>query len=283
MARHRIVVSVENSPYFAWQSQLFYYSCVTRMHVQPLFLVHDTKRPWEPEFYELARFGATVKMVPNYIIGDCLCRNVAGALLEAADFCGDDEFIVLCDPDMLFVGAVNFPAVLAGNFYSYVNFHQPFVEAAAARLGLQRQLRRRKDPELCCGPPYVIPTRIARRLAEGWLRAVDAFPQRSFHETWTDIMYAFGLAALELRFKVQLIHRVDTNTFPGARLRHAIVHYCDTNDGWNKRDFLQRHQVAEVWQPAFQAEKGTVLEEIFRQIRQAKAFYQDPVFLPRTG
>jgi len=283
MALHRIVVSVENNPYFAWQSKLFYYSCVTRMQVQPLFLVHATGRPWEPEFRELARFGATLKMIPSYITHDRPCRNFAGALLHASELCAGDDFLVLCDPDLLFVQPVEFPSSLAGNFYRYLDFHQPAVGIAAEKLGLRNQLRRRKDPQLCCGVPYVVPTLVARPLAEMWLEAVDAFPQRRFEEMWTDIMYAFGLAVLDLGLRVQLLREVDTNTWPRARLRHAIVHYCDTNDGWNKRDFFQRRHIAGVWQPGFEAGKGTVLEEIFCQIKQAKAFYEDAVFLERAG
>ncbi len=74
-ARHRIVVSVENTPFFGWQAKLFYYSCVTHLGVQPLFIVHDTGRPWEPEFNELVAAGATVKMVPSYVIDDRLPKE----------------------------------------------------------------------------------------------------------------------------------------------------------------------------------------------------------------
>lgn len=283
MGRHRVVVSAENNSFFGWQCKLFYHSCVTRLGVQPLFLMHDTGRPWEPEFYELARAGATVKMIPSYIIDERLCRNVAGALLHASELCAEDDFIVLCDPDMLFVRSVSFPRVLAGNFYSYLHFRQPAVEMTAQKLGLQRELRKRRDPQLCCGPPYVIPVRDARSLAENWLQAVDAFPQRSFEEMWMDIMYAFGFAVLKLELRVRLMDLVDTNTKPRARLRHDIVHYCDGNDGWNKREFLHRPQVGEVWDPRIDAGRGTVLQEIFRQIKEAKTFYSDPLFAPRNG
>ena len=110
-ARHRIVVSVENTPFFGWQAKLFYYSCVTRLGVQPLFIVHATGRPWEPEFYELVRAGATVKMAPSYVIDERLPRNSAGTLLHAAELCAEDDFIVLCDPDLLFVRNVTFPSL----------------------------------------------------------------------------------------------------------------------------------------------------------------------------
>jgi hypothetical protein len=276
--RHRIVVSVENTPFFGWQAKLFYYSCVTRLGVQPLFIVHATGRPWEPEFYELVRAGADVKMVPSYVIDERLPRNTAGTLLHASEMCADDDFIVLCDPDLLFVRKVIFPSFLSGNYYSYLQYRQPSVEAAVKNLGLQREIRGRKDPQLCCGVPYVIPTRDARRLAEAWLEIVDAFPQRGFHEMWTDIMYAFGLALLKLRLKLRLTHQVDTNFRPYARRRHDIVHYSNGDKAWDKRQFLRRQDIPNAWHPPFEAKKGTVAHEIFRQINEARAFYSDLAF-----
>ena len=274
-ARHRIVVSVENNPFFGWQAKLFYYSCVTRLGVQPLFIVHDTGRPWEPEFYDLVAAGADVKIVPSYVIDDRLPRNAAGALLHASEMCVDHDFIVLCDPDLLFVRKVTFPAFLAANYYSYLQYRQPSVEAAVRNLGLQGEIRHRKDPQLCCGAPYVIPARDARRLAEAWLEAVDAFPQRGFHEMWMDMMYAFGLAVLKLRMKLRLTHLVDTNFLPYARLRHDIVHYCNGDKAWDKRQFLHRQDVHRVWHPPFEAKRGSVVHEVFHQIKQARAFYTD--------
>jgi hypothetical protein len=273
--RHRIVVSLENTPFFGWQAKLFYYSCVTRLGLQPLFIVHDTGRPWEPEFYELVAAGAKVKMVPSYVIDDRLPRNTAGTLLHASEMCADDDFIVLCDPDLLFVRNVTFSSFAAGNYYSYLQYRQPSVEAAVKSLGLQREIRRRKDPQLCCGVPYVIPTRDARRLAETWLEALDAFPQRGFTEMWTDIMYAFGLALLKLRMKLRLTHMVATNFLPYAKLQHDIVHYSNGDKVWDKRHFLHRPDVHRVWHPPFEAKKDTVVHEVFHQIKQARAFYRN--------
>jgi hypothetical protein len=274
-ARHRIVVSLENIPFFGWQAKLFYYSCITRLGLQPLFIVHATGRPWEPEFYELVRAGANVKMVPSYVIDERLPRNTAGTLLHASEMCADDDFIVLCDPDLLFVRNITFPAFLAGNVYSYLQYRQPSVETAVKKLGLQPEIRRRKDPQLCCGVPYVIPVRDARRLAEAWLEALDAFPQRGFTEMWTDIMYAFGLALLKLRWKLRLTDQVATNFLPYARLRRDIVHYSNGDKAWDKRQFLHRQDIHKVWHPPFQARKGTVVHEIFQQIDQARVFYGD--------
>ena len=50
-------------------------------------------------------------MVPSYVIDDRLPRNTAGTLLHAAEMCADDDFIVLCDPDLLFVRKVTFSCI----------------------------------------------------------------------------------------------------------------------------------------------------------------------------
>ncbi len=255
-ARHRIVVSVENTPFFGWQAKLFYYSCVTRLGVQPLFIVHATGRPWEPEFYELVRAGATVKMAPSYVIDERLPRNSAGTLLHAAELCAEDDFIVLCDPDLLFVRKVTFPSFLCGNYYSYLHYRQPAVKTAVRKLGLQREIQRHKDPQLlCCGVPYVVPVKYARPLAEAWLEAVDAFPQRGFREMWMDIMYAFGLASLKLGLKLRVTRQVDTNARPYARRRQDIVHYSDGDKAWDKRQFLHRPDINKCLAPTLRGQE----------------------------
>ena len=50
-------------------------------------------------------------MVPSYVIDERLPRNSAGTLLHAAELCAEDDFIVFCDPDLLFVRKVTFPSL----------------------------------------------------------------------------------------------------------------------------------------------------------------------------
>src|SRR5437762_2752330 len=47
---HLIVVSSENSPYLAWQTKLFYFSCLSRLKLQPLIIVHDLEDEWCTDF-----------------------------------------------------------------------------------------------------------------------------------------------------------------------------------------------------------------------------------------
>lgn len=160
--RHRIVVSSENNPYAAWQTKLFHYSCVTRLGQLPIVIVHDSGRPWRSDFHDLVRAGAIVRSAPSYrasVHDDYPPRNTAGTLLHAADLCGRaDEFIVLCDPDMIFARRPHFAASLSGDHYPYMmDYDGEEVRAAAAGLGVTPEALDAQKEELCCGVPYVIP------------------------------------------------------------------------------------------------------------------------------
>ena len=114
MSEHfQIVVSAENNSYLSWQCKLFYYSCVTRMNHQPIIIVHDWGHGWHPDFYGLAKAGCAIYPAPSYRVNksgyDYAPRNTAGSLIHAAEICaGKSEFIVLCDPDMIFANTLVF-------------------------------------------------------------------------------------------------------------------------------------------------------------------------------
>ena len=184
---------------------------------------------------------------------------------------GLDEFIVLCDPDMIFVRQPNFPESLAADHYAYMNYDRTGVETARKRMGIAVDMIDAQKEELCCGVPYVIPIADAHSLAEAWLNAVDAFPPRE----WEDIMYAFGLAAVKLGLRITSTHMMNSNNPPDAMLSGDVIHYCYGNDDWNKRQYITEEQARKVWNPPVEASKGTILGEILSQIREARDFYQD--------
>jgi len=270
--KHRIVVSTENNAYSGWQCKLFYQSCLTRTGQQPLFVVHSGGGEWHPDFDDLVRTGALVHTAPCYAQSAqdrYVPRNGPGTLLHAADCCQDDEFIVLCDPDMIFVRQPAFPEVLSGDHYSHMDYDRPEVKTAAGQLGLPWQAVAQQGDRLCCGVPYVIPVVKARRLAQAWFQAIDAFPPRR----WEDGMYAFGLAAAKLEFPLTLTQVMETNSRPDAAPSRDIIHYCHGDETWNKRHFYHENEVAAVWWPAVQADRGTILGEILAQIAEAREFY----------
>ena len=275
--KHQIVVSAENNAYTGWQCKLFYFSCVTRLRHQPIIIVHDSGDDWHPDFHELARAGCALQPAPSYRPqgkgGDYAPRNTAGTLIHAADVCAENELIVLCDPDMIFTGAVQFPEVLSGDFVSYMNYDKDFIPAAMSSAGIKRDLTPVEKETLRCGVPYVIPTRQAREIGVAWLAAVDAFSPRR----WEDIMYAFGLAVMQLGLKVNLTHFATHNFWPDEKLDSPMVHYCYGDERWTKRDYFRDDQVRDLWTPSADAAEGSILGELLAQIRAAGEFYRDPL------
>lgn len=279
-SKHTIVVSAENNPYMAWQSKLFHFSSVSRLNETPVTIVHEGGRDGlHPDFLEIIKVGGRVLRAPSYKLstqGDLYPpRNTPGTLLHALDACGAGcEFIVLCDPDMLFARAVEFPETLSGDFCSYMNYDQDCVEVARRVLDIPREKVAEQKESLRCGVPYVIPLPDARALAEGWLEAIDAFTGRR----WEDVMYAFGLAAAKLDLKVQLTRMVESNYWPDAILKADVVHYCYGDEHWSKRHYFREEEAHKVWHTETSAASGTVLSEILSQIREAEKFYSGPLF-----
>ena len=275
-ATYYVIASAEDSAYQAWQSKLFHYSCTTTLGAAPLLFVHGFRREPHPYWLDIARAGGTVYGAPSYrrspVTGrDYAPRNAAGTLLHAAELTDrEDACFVLCDPDMLFVRAPAFRAVLSGDHYDYMNYALPSVRDAARRLGIDDAYLDAHGASLCCGVPYVIPAPLARPLAEGWLAAIDAFETYD----WIDGMYAFGLAAARLGLPVALTRHMVSNA-TGAVLGDApMIHYCYGEDAtWTKRRYLADDAVAAVWTPEVDTSSDTVLAEIVRQLRGAREFY----------
>jgi len=121
---------------------------------------------------------------------------------------------------------------------------------------------------LCCGVPYVIPATAAKRFADAWLQAIDAFSPQE----WEDQMYAFGLAVVRLGLRVTLTHIVNHNYWPDAMVDRDVIHYAYGDKRWDKRNYVTTRQAQKVWSPAA-AQQGTILAELLSQIREARDFY----------
>ena len=273
--QHLIAVSAENNPYMAWQSKLFHFSCLSRLQESPVIVVHETgEELLHRDFQDIVKAGGRVVRAQSYKLsarGDSYRpRNTPGTLLSVVEeFGAQHQFIVLCDPDMIFARGVEFPETLTGDFCSYINFDRDFVEGARRALSIPRSLIDEQKESLRCGVPYVIPVNAARSLGEAWLEAIDAFPARK----WEDVMYAFGLAALKLGLKVELTRMAQSNYWPDAILKMDVVHYCYGDAVWNKRHYFREAQARNVWQPLVETPAGTILGEILKQIGEAEKFY----------
>jgi hypothetical protein len=277
MGKHRIVVSAENNPYMGWQCKLFYFSCVTRLNQQPIIIVHDSGRKWYPGFYDLVKAGCAVYPAPSFRVNgsgdDYAARNTPGSLIQAAQcFAGQDGFIVLCDPDMIFTRAVEFPEILSGEFSSLMDYDLDSVSEALGQLGIEHETLDLRKDTLRCSVPYVIPVGQAHELGTTWLHAIDALSPRR----WEDVMYAFGLALVKLGLKLNITRLADTNYWPDEKVSAPIIHYAYGDDRWTKRDYFTVEQAEAVWQTREEATEGTILDEVLTQIRQAGDFYHDP-------
>jgi hypothetical protein len=279
MGKHQIVVSAENNPYMGWQSQLFYFSCVTRLNQQPIIIVHDSRRNWYSGFYDLVKAGCAVFPAPNYRFygsgDDYACRNHPGSLIEAAKLLTDQNaLIVLCDPDLIFTRAIEFPEVLSGEFSSILNYESDFVGAASQELGIDSEAVKSQKDSLSCSVPYIIPIQQAHEFGTTWLQAIDAFRPRQ----WEDVMYGFGLAVVKLGLQLNITRLADTNYFPDEEVRAAIIHYAYADERWDKRHYFTVEQAATVWHQSLETTAGTIRNEILTQIREAGDFYRDPYF-----
>jgi hypothetical protein len=275
---HHIIVSAENSAYMAWQCQLFHYSCLTRLNRVPTIFVHAAGRIWHPGFLEIIKAGGIVRPARNYAFtrgGDkYVLRNAPGTLLHAAGlFAHDDRFLVLCDPDMIFLREPEFPAALSFDAVDYLSYDRDDVRAVARRLGVALNTSDERQRKLCGGVPHVIPTADARRLAELWLESIDAFPAKY----WVAVMYALGLAVMKLGRDVTLTRHAILNYSSYAPADADMIHYCQGDEIWNKRRY-RKEDAARVWGPTVAAPRGTVLGEILAQLVEAREFYRRPSY-----
>jgi hypothetical protein len=280
MSKHRIVVSAENNPYMEWQCKLFYFSCITRLKQRPLIIVHNSEANLCSGFYELVKAGCEIYTAPNYRLNahgdDYSGRNHPGSLIEAAKhLTAQDGFIVLCDPDLIFTRALEFPEALSGEFSSFMDYDSAHVRQAVKELSLEKARVDLQKESLRCSVPYVVPIAGAQQLGVTWLQAIDAFRPRR----WEDVMYAFGLALVKSGLELNITHLTETNFWPDKKVTAPIVHYAYGDEQWTKRNYHTAEQAAAIWEAPIEAEPETILGEILTQIKQAGAFYRDPFAL----
>lgn len=274
-SKHHIVVSAENNSYMAWQCKLFHFSCVQHLGRRPVFIVHALNPDWHPYFCDIVAAGGVVRGAPSYRAmangHDYSPRNTAGTLLQAG-LIGypKDDFVVLCDADMIFLRNVAFPCTLAAESCANLDYDQEPVRAAAVRFGIEHRLLDKRKHSIECAVPHVVPVRSAATLAKTWLEAIDCFEPG----VWQTSMYAFGFAALRLNLKIALTRLVALNDEPDEKVGRAkIIHYAYGDKKWNKRNYWHSGNLHKVWRPSVDAQGGTVSGEIVSQIRAAATFY----------
>jgi hypothetical protein len=273
---YKVVVSAENSPYIAWQTQLFCFSALTRLGVLPTVVVHRSAAPLLPEFEIIKSWGCPVSEAPlfrNHPKGEYPPRNELGTLLTVACL---PEFkhghVLFCEPDMLFVSKPTYPAELCAEHYTYLNYSEKRVADVARKLGLAERINdlNRSSP---IGVPYLLPGSELMRLARRWIGVLDSFDELQ----WIDIMYAFGLALAVEGLTATVTHLMAHNNDQLKKLDRSIIHYCYGDWRWDKKAF--RDGGSPLWSTPMPSRKGlsgTVLGEILKQIQQARTYFQFP-------
>lgn len=294
-----VVASCENKPYLAWQAKLLAYSAVERLGLQPervVLVVHDTTEGSEGlaiGFREAESVGCRVIRESNFRgPRDYACRNKPASLLTAArELGGEADFLLLIDPDEVFVRRFDVPARLGGQFYNYMGANA--FEKRFERLGWNRwKLFQGNLKNLMVGTPHLIPGNLAADLAKRWIAVLDRLSRpnpgkdqdRGREFAWDDDMYAFGIACLEMGELPVPFDKHQVNAIRGEALRDetGLIHYCYGGNGdWNKRTYMTEEGAAkQVWAPPT-AEPGSVHEEVFRQLRDADRWYNEKLWTCR--
>lgn len=302
MPRHEIVVSTENNPYMAWQAMLFHYSCVTHLGRTPIVVVHKGDELLLPGFERIRASGGIVQTAPNYRVVDGVLyapRNTAGSLRHVET---DAEFIVLCDPDMLFLQSFPFDELTLGSrqvsfdFVGYLDpaiaAHQPALDDVCRAAGIAPEKLR--HPVVNGGVPHVIPAVWQGKLSDEWFELMELFPtidpsHSDFGRTapcpdeavpqkdWIVTMWAIVMALHRLNLEPVVTKLCVTNCHEGPLppldvAGPKMLHYCYGGPGFEKRIFEESHDAEEaVW--IVPPDDGTISGAIRRQLREAGRFY----------
>ncbi len=277
----KIAVSAENSSYVAWQTQLFCFSAITRLGLYPTVVVHRSAATLLPEFEIVRSWGCPVVEAPqfrNHPRREYAPRNELGSMLTIACLPEFKEgYVLFCEPDMLFVKRPQYSSELSAEHYTYLDYRERRICAAARKFGLEHNVQQLNETS-AFGVPYLIPARELPRIAQRWIEVLDSFDELQ----WIDIMYAFGLALASEGLTARITHFMVQNNDPLRKLDRNIIHYCYGDWRWNKRAFTDgRSPLTSTPTPSRKGLSGTVLGEILNQIQQAKAYNRFPNFSSR--
>jgi hypothetical protein len=289
--RYEIVVSAENNPYVAWQAMLFHYSCLKHTGQTPIVVVHgDMKERLRGGFRTLRRYGGRIQRAPNFRMHrglDYMPRNTPGTLRCVET---DAEYLVLCDPDMIFFGPPRFerfhPAedqisLDRSSFMEVNDESRRHLSAACKRAGVS--LRRLARDNFGGGVPHIVPESLQSTLGREWLRSIDFFfPSRTAPRVknstsrpaslfWIASMWALILALYRLGLRpvmtefALLNYRGDRTPLPPPGGNPFLIHYSYGDSVFNKREFFGDSKTCHrVWQirPAMATVSGRVCTEI---------------------
>ncbi len=306
MPRHEIVVSTENNHYLAWQAMLFHYSCLKQHGRPPIVMVHKQDEPLLPGFERIRASGGIVQTAPSYREIDGVHyppRNTAGSLRHVET---DADYIVLCDPDMLFLQPLPFQELTFTNrqvsfdFAGYLepdaDVYQPTLDNVCRAAGIAPEKLRR--PIVNGGVPHVIPTILQKPLSDEWFELMELFPTLGTppsetdndspsangvdpHKDWLATMWAVVMAMHRLNLEPLMTKLCVTNCYgedslpPLDAAGPRILHFCYGGSGFDKRQFSSSNDSdTAVWNVP--PSDSTINGAIRRQLREASQYYGIP-------
>lgn len=302
MPRHEIVVSAENNHYLVWQAMLFHFSCVTHLGQPPMVMVHKGNEPLLPGFERIRATGGIVQTAPNYraVNGiDYPPRNTAGSLRHVET---DADYIVLCDPDMIFLQPFPFEELSIGNHqisFDYVGYlnpdaavYQPTLDNVCLLAGIAPE--RLRQPVVDGGVPHVIPSAQQKTLSDEWFDLMELFPVITHaprndsgtscpnavcqRQDWLTTMWSIVMATHRLKLEPVMTKLCVTNchenhSLPGLdAVGPKLLHYCYGGPGFDKRSFDQPSDADDrVWHVP--DGDSSIAGAIRKQLRAARRFY----------
>lgn len=269
------MASCENRPNFAWQACLFAFSALTRARATATLVVHTQTRELHP-WFRLAqeKAGARIVMAPSFRgVHNYGPRNTAGTLVAVADAFPGGDVAAVCDADLVFAGQLPRGFATGGvvaDWYPVVKTDNPLLHEVVSAFGLDPARWEALGHARRAGVPYFIPVAECRRLGEAWAEAIDAFGRRPF---WEAQMTAFAMACARLELPIHLRRSVHV-TYRNELLRLPVIHYGWRCEGWFKHDYYG-HKAVDFWTSCEnrEAPPGTLMDEVFRQVRECRAFY----------
>lgn len=292
MPRHEIVVSTENCDYLVWQAMLFHFSCLKSLGRPPIVMVHKEDEPLLPGFECIRQSGGIVQAAPNYreVRGvHYPPRNTAGSLRHVET---DADFIVLCDPDMIFLQPFPFDELMLGrrqvsfDFVGYLEpdaeAYQPTLDKVCRQAGIMPE--RLRQPVINGGVPHVIPAIWKKPLSDEWLELIEHFPTITTVEDnrprkdWLATMWAVVMATHRLGLEPVMTCLCVTNCYEGRLLPPLdangpkLLHYCYGGPCFDKRRFAGLQDAEPLFRDVT-PDDGTVSGAILGQLREATKFY----------
>jgi len=287
-----IVVSAENNHYMAWQCMLFHYSCEVHLGLTPLFLVHGDEEPLLPGFSMIEAKGGRLQRAPNFRdAGTHFSPRNTIHSLELAE--SDAEYVMLCEPDMIFLGSLEPDAIASRMKANEVSFDA--VRYLRIDRGFERPLR-----EVCAragidfaavaaartsgGVPHIVPNRQRAGLCRDWSTLTDLCLERfnaafgpNTSGAWLSGMWGMLLAVRKFGLHIYWTELCVNNYGNPALSKDdasgpPMVHYCYGDESWSKRHY---HGSAEAFESVWTstAPDGTVNGAICRQLTETAAYF----------